>query len=295
VIVISAEGAKSSSSSSSYASFPPGVDKALLKWEGTAHRGSEQYMLNLIQGRYETLNNPWLQSFASRNEPFHCSSSSSSSSSVAKKVLFVHFEPENMKSVKVELSRVADQAEQGITCMITSSQGPFKTCDELLAAKGCFIDVLPRSTCIDVVNLGPICYSSAQHGKGSILIWPRNKREDPSVEFGKGSSRSAAFVFNQFMYEMMDDQCQSSQCLRNVLGGSSNTPIVVCLSRPLSLPVSKPPEDMIVESGLQINDWVNRASRLLQRNPRLASLGCFPKFPGHTYVDTLEYYNVPLK
>lgn len=268
-----------------YATFPPEVSESLLRWDGVFHRGTDQHVLNLIQGMYDTLKNPWLKSFASRDKPLQCSQSPSSD---VKKILFVHFE--QGINTELELSKVVEQAEKGTTCMITSDQGPFQSCEELLVKKGCFSDVLPRSTCINVENLGPICYSSAKHGKGSMLVWPRNQ-----VGSGVMSTRSASFVFNQFMHELMDDSCTNPQCLRNVLGGSSKTPMVVCLTKATTLPINHAYEDMPTESGLSFNDWVNRAAKLLQHNYRLATVGCYPKFAGHTYVDTLEYYNVPLK
>ena len=40
------------------------------------------------------------------------------------------------------------------------------------------------------------------------------------------------------------------------------------------------------------NGWVARTARVLRRNAKLAVASCFPKYPGHTYVDSTEYTQV---
>jgi hypothetical protein len=68
--------------------------------------------------------------------------------------------------------------------------------------------------------------------------------------------------------------------------------VTVCLSRSDHLPETYTEN---TKQEVVANAWVGQAQRFLMRNRRLGSLGCFPKFAGHNWVDSPEYIQGALK
>eukprot|EP00614_Pseudopedinella_elastica_P009289 CAMPEP_0172594540 /NCGR_PEP_ID=MMETSP1068-20121228/13956_1 /TAXON_ID=35684 /ORGANISM="Pseudopedinella elastica, Strain CCMP716" /LENGTH=1535 /DNA_ID=CAMNT_0013392633 /DNA_START=209 /DNA_END=4816 /DNA_ORIENTATION=- len=66
-------------------------------------------------------------------------------------------------------------------------------------------------------------------------------------------------------------------------GGKEGGGAVLCLARSDHLPLGAH------------DTWVERAAGLLERNPKLGALSCFPKFKGHEYTDVPEYMQVAVK
>jgi len=312
---------------SHWASFPAGPPAP--HWSGNWQRSDNQIDLNLLQGEYENIRVPWLQSFASRTTPHDCPTSRTGNEQLdpqslgpelSRELLIVHsrfvaaevkLHEKSSDDVRATLLNIQSQTVLSGRALVMTSDGPYDSCATLTAANACGVG----GHCISVTGLGPCCplratnssvesrsngrsgvHSGTWDGSAPILLWPA----------GLSQAEDRLEAFNRVLAPLFvdsavaDDAASSSTYLQTSLTealGLDTIGLVACLARDDILPSGPASDNYYLKTGTDDDGvpWVVAAARLLRRNRRLAVASCFPKYPGTTYVDAPEYFHVPFK